>query len=292
MEDTELLSLDRLPRVSIVILYNGDKTIVDNIIKYNINNTTYPKDRIQLIIGSKHDVQLSLDIKYKVVPFSNERAKLGEMYNKCIEQCKHDYILIKNDDCVYYSNSIYNRIYSLNYKDIHCSFSTNKHYYDITKKKKYYTTEPLDRDYFNRCQPYSLGFKKHFWKNTKFLDDWNTYNDVIFIKDRYDKCIEINSLYVGLSIIHGNNNYTKNLKIYKSEDSKINIDGLEYLDHIKTIYEGDKNNNESDNNESDNNDDKINKEFYSKHGEDTKYTEKIDINDDYVHFTNVESDED
>lgn len=309
MEDTELLSLSKLPKVSIVILYNGDSELVNGIISYNINNTTYPKDRLQIVIGSHTDIDLKLDIKYKLVKYNNEKIKLGEMYNKCVEQCKNDYIVFMHDDCVYYPMSIYNRIYSLSYKNIQCSFSTNKHYYDVCEKKHYFTTEPLSRDYFNRCHPFSLSFKKYFWKNNNFVNEWNTYNEVMFVKDKYDKCVEINSLYVGISIIHQNNKFVKNLKIYNQNDSKLDINSLKYLDDMKFKinettgqYERDTQNNtegdsgdKTEENVTDNNSKsikkEINKEFYNKFSNDTKYTEKLEIVDDYVDYSNITDEE-
>ena len=235
MIDTDLCEIDNLPKVSIILFYNGEKDIVDKIIRYNINNTLYPKDKLQLVIGTHRDVNLELDVKYKVVKFEDEKMKLGERYNVCLGACKNDYIVMMHDDCIYYPNSIYNRVYSLLYKDIQCSFSTNKHYYDICEKKHYFTTEPLNREYFNRCHPFSLAFKKHFWKKNNFLKEWNTYNDVMFIKDRYDRCVEINSFYIGISILHKTNRYVKNLKVYSQNESKLGIRELDHLDKMEFV---------------------------------------------------------
>ena len=233
--DTDELPLHKLPNITIITLYSHPSILVDTLIKHNINHTTYPKDKIQWIVGANNELDindLDCSLKYKFVEL-DETMKLGERYNKCIKNAKTDYIIIMHDDCIYYPNSIFNRIYSLLQEDINCVYCSNKAYYDVIERSYYYTTTSLYNDIYQRCHPFSFGFSKKFWQEHPFKDEWNNYSDVEFIKDRYSQCKEISWVNMGISILHSKNNYTKNLKIVKKEIKNIDIKGLEYLNIIQ-----------------------------------------------------------
>lgn len=238
--DDELLPSDNLPRVSLVLLYNGDPRLVDKLVEYNINKTTYPKDKIQLVIGTNgSEVDLNLSIKHKLVKLDSG-MKLGERYNKCIEKTNSDYVLLMHDDCVYFPNSIYNRVYTLVQEDISCSYGANKLYYDINGNQQYYTIKSPYLDHYKRCAPFSLSFKRALWKDNRFQSDWNTYNEVPFIKDNIANCLEISCNHIGISILHDNNRYTRSIRIFKKSGETIPVPGLEYLNTYKAIVCGDR----------------------------------------------------
>ena len=149
----------------------------------------------------------------------------------------------------------------------------------------------------------------------------------MFIKDRYDRCVEINSFYIGISIIHLTNKYVKNLKVYSQNESKLGIRELDHLDKMEFVINEksglyvkkeeitdvvNKNENESvketenesvketetetesvketeklDSKKEKSKEHKINKEFYSKYDQSTKYTEKNTNTKDYLDYSNV-----
>ena len=219
------ISPEDLPYLSVCIpTYNRRKFM--KLVKLNYENSTYPKEKMELII-----LDDGLDKIEDVIPngsniryyHNKEKKTIGWKRNECVRLAKYDIIAFMDDDDYYYPNSLINRVCNLLKSERDCVFCSTVGCFHINKLSSIINSTPIDAPLENKVSEASLTFKKSFWHNNKFNSEDKINEGVNFIKNSTDKCKEISWEGVFVQLLHTYNTIPKKLNFEERNGSHFNF---------------------------------------------------------------------
>jgi len=172
--DIKKFDQQNLPTVSIVtITYNRKKFF--EIAINNWMSFMYDRTKLEWIIvddsEKKEDqlfdlidplLQQGHNIKYVIL---NQHTKVGKKRNIGCEVARGDFIMMMDDDDIYFSDSILSKVISLTTHDKQICFSRPLAVLDVKNMSSYII------EGFDDVAEASLCFTKHYWLNVKKFDD-------------------------------------------------------------------------------------------------------------------------
>lgn len=213
------------PNISIcTITYNRSKFVP--LMLLNINNTNYPKDKIEWIIvddsnNNKLKELLPKDLNIKYIKLKN-KTNIGEKRNLSIQNASNEIILIMDDDDYYPAKSFTNRVNKLLNENVDIVFSTIIPCFDINKYISYINVPDINENIKNRISESTLCFKKSYWKNNKFNNKSKKNEGYDIINDKTN-FYEINSQDIIISLSHKNNSTNRKVPKTDSNGSHYNL---------------------------------------------------------------------
>lgn len=213
------------PNISIcTITYNRSKFLP--LMLLNINNTNYPKNKIEWIIiddsaNDKLKELLPKDLNIKYIKLKN-KTNIGEKRNLSIQNASNEIILIMDDDDYYPAESFTNRVNKLLNENVDIVFSTIIPCFDINKYISYINVPDINENIKNRISEATLCFKKSYWKNNKFNNKSKKNEGYDIINDKTNFC-EINSQNIIISLSHKNNSTNRKVPKTDSNGSHYNL---------------------------------------------------------------------
>lgn len=208
------LDHEQLPLVSIVTVTYNRKTLFPMAIR-NWTLFDYPKDHLEWIIVDDSDDGNSLSdllpkdsrICYYRLQTTG-RLSIGQKRNYGVEHATHPIIILMDDDDYYYPCSIYARVALLLKHPQHDLVGvTDLDIYDTLN------------DFSARCKgalisEASMGFRKSFWQEQHFPDQFNSLGEGYpFTKDRRHRIIKMPSCFNLIAMTH-RTNYTQSGRSY------------------------------------------------------------------------------
>lgn len=192
----------------------------------NINNTNYPKDKIEWIIvddsnNNKLKELLPKDLNIKYIKLKN-KTNIGEKRNLSIQNASNEIILIMDDDDYYPAKSFTNRVNKLLNENVDIVFSTIIPCFDINKYISYINVPDINENIKNRISESTLCFKKSYWKNNKFNNKSKKNEGYDIINDKTN-FYEINSQDIIISLSHKNNSTNRKVPKTDSNGSHYNL---------------------------------------------------------------------
>lgn len=219
------ISPEKLPYISVCIpTYNRRKFM--KLVKLNYENSTYPKEKMELII-----LDDGIDKIEDVIPngsniryyHNKEKKSIGWKRNECVRLAKYDIIAFMDDDDYYYPNSLINRVCNLLKSERDCVFCSTIGCFHINKLSSIINSTPIDSPLENKVSEASLTFKKSFWHNNKFNSEDKINEGTNFIKNATDKCKEISWEGVFVQLLHTYNTIPKKLDFEERNGSHFNF---------------------------------------------------------------------
>ena len=219
------ISPEDLPYISVCIpTYNRRKFM--KLVKLNYENSTYPKEKMELII-----LDDGIDKIEDVIPHGPnvryhhniEKKTLGWKRNECVRLAKYDIIAFMDDDDYYYPNSLINRVCNLLNSERDCVFCSTIGCFHINKLSSIINATPIDVPLENKVSEATLTFKKSFWHNNKFNNNDKINEGMYFIKNARDKCKEISWEGVFVQLLHTYNTIPKKLDFEEQNGSHFNF---------------------------------------------------------------------
>lgn len=209
-----------LPKISVVILTYKREHMLQLLI-WNINNTSYPKAKIEWIIvddspnNEDNNIKQTLD-KYDNVKYVllDKKYNIGEKRNIGVKNCTNDIICFMDDDDYYPYNSIKYRVIELLLSKKECCGITSFGCFQINNLVSIYKINDINLTLGERLSPASLCFKKQFWEQKNIDDNKNVNELTNFIRERETNVHEIMDNGVLVSLLH-NFNYKNNKKTFK-----------------------------------------------------------------------------
>ena len=219
------IDFDKLPHVSLCIpTYNRAKFIP--IINMNLNNNTYPSDKLEIIIldDGTEEIESKLpkmdNIKYYKY---NKKNTIGFKRNECVRLASNDIIAFMDDDDYYYPNSLFNRVCHLITSNKDCIFCSTIGCFSINKLSSIINTSPINYPVEKKVSEATLTFKKSFWHNHKFNNNDSINEGEHFIKNAVHKCKEISWEGIIVQLIHTYNTCKKNQDMPEKNGSHFNF---------------------------------------------------------------------
>lgn len=219
------ISPEDLPYVSICIpTYNRRKFM--KLLKLNYENSTYPKDKVELIILDdgidkvEDDIPRDMNVRYY---HNKEKKNIGWKRNECVRLAKYDIIAFMDDDDYYYPNSLINRVCNLVKSERDCVFCSTLGCFHIYKLSSIINSSPVELPLEKRVSEATLTFKKSFWHNNKFNNDDKINEGEYFIKNAVNKCKEISWEGVIVQLLHTYNTINKKLDFEERNGSHFNF---------------------------------------------------------------------
>tara|TARA_B100001175_G_scaffold246013_1_gene212663 strand:+ start:738 stop:1859 length:1122 start_codon:yes stop_codon:yes gene_type:complete len=214
-----------LPYISVCIpTYNRRKFM--KLVKLNYENSTYPKDKMELIIldDGIDKVEDAIPKDDNVRYYHNrEKKNIGWKRNECVRLAKYDIIAFMDDDDYYYPNSLINRVCNLLKSERDCVFCSTIGCFHIAKLSSIINSTPIDAPLENKVSEASLTFKKSFWHNNKFNSDDKINEGAYFVKAAVEKCKEISWEGVFVQLLHTYNTIPKKLDFEERNGSHFNF---------------------------------------------------------------------
>ena len=205
-----------LPTVSIVTI-TKDRPQFFKLAMMNYTGIDYPNEKIEWIIVDdgknqikKTDLESIKDINYI---YLSKPTSIGEKRNIAIKNAKNKVICMMDDDDIYPPRHLLIKLAYLRHYKKQCVYCSQIACFHIEKMISTINIPPFQLCPSKRVSEATLCFYKSFWK-TKGFDDNDNFNEgYTFIKDRYDKIVELPWKDVIISLLHKNNisNRVKNI---------------------------------------------------------------------------------
>jgi glycosyltransferase involved in cell wall biosynthesis len=231
------LSLDQLPPVTIVTVTYNRKAIFPMAIR-NWSLFDYPHDRLEWVIVDDSDDGSSLSsllpndthICYYRLKTTG-RLSIGQKRNFGVEHATHSIIVFMDDDDYYYPYSIHARVaLLLKYPQYDLVGVTDLDIYDVVNDFSARVKGSL-------ISEASMGFRKSFWQEQHFPDQFNSLGEGYpFTKNRRHKIIKMPSCFNMIAMTH-RTNYTqggRSYDRYKNVTKKDNL--LHTLDFSTRLF--------------------------------------------------------
>jgi hypothetical protein len=203
-----------LPSVSIVTVTYNRKKVFPMAIR-NWKRFEYPAEKMEWIIvddsedGSNLHGLLPKDQRiYYYRLQTTGRLSIGQKRNYGVQKANHEYILFMDDDDYYYPLSIYARIaLLLKYPQYDLVGVTDLDIYDVVNDFSARVKGSL-------ISEASMAFKKSFWRECPFPDEFNSLGEGYpFTKDRRNRIIRMPSCFNMIAMTH-RTNYTQGGRSY------------------------------------------------------------------------------
>ena len=222
---------DQLPCVSVCVpTYNRRKFM--KLLKLNYENTTYPKNKFELIIydDGTDKIQDVIPVGHNVRYIYNEtKQNIGYKRNMCVQYAKYDIIAFMDDDDYYYPNSLINRVGNLLKSDSECVFCSTIGCFHISKLSSIINSTPINLPLEKRVCEASLTFKKSFWHNNKFNNNDKINEGEYFVKNSITKCKEISFEGIIVQLLHTYNTIKKELNFEERNGSHFGFTDEDFL---------------------------------------------------------------
>lgn len=138
--------------------------------------------------------------------FYRNRLPIGLKRNLGVKIAKYDVICHMDDDDYYPPNSVYERVRTLLQNEdkqiVSCSAIAS---FNIIRMISMINVPPFDMSYEKRVSEATLCYYKKFWEDHKFDNSVICSEGESFLKDRVDKCLDIDWRGVIISLIHSKN---------------------------------------------------------------------------------------
>ena len=138
--------------------------------------------------------------------FVKNRLPIGLKRNLGVKIAKYDVICHMDDDDYYPPNSVYNRVKALllnkEYSVVSCSAIAS---FNIIRMISMINVPPFDMSYEKRVSEASLCYYRKFWDERKYDNDVICSEGEGFLKDRVDKCLDLDWNGIIISLIHSKN---------------------------------------------------------------------------------------
>lgn len=215
-----------LPNVSIVTVTYNRKDIFPLAVR-NWQLFDYPRDKLEWVIVDDSDDGTSLS---GVLPKSNQikyyrlkttgRLSIGQKRNYGVENSTSNFIIFMDDDDYYYPLSVYARIaLLLKYPTYDLVGVTDLDIYDVVNNFS-------ARVKGSMISEASMAFRKSFWIQQKFPDQFNTLGEGYpFTKDRRDRIIKMPSCFNIIALTHWSN-YTQSGRSYDKFKNVVKKDNI------------------------------------------------------------------
>lgn len=200
----------KLPNISIITLTHNRKEFLPLMIN-NYLGTDYPRDKLEWIIIDDGDDNLESLINDKKEEIDNltyhklsNKTSIGDKRNIGVDLAKYSVIAFMDDDDVYYPRHLLLRWAYLDFYKMECAYCTTIGCFHIKKLISHINVPPFHIPLEHRVSEASLIFNKSFWEKRKFTNI-SIGEGSEFIKDRYDRCIEIPWKEIIISLQHHKN---------------------------------------------------------------------------------------
>lgn len=236
-DNNYILKLDKidnkdLPKITIITPTFNRRNLF-YIALNNINNTTYPKNKIEWIIVEEESDNMVEDIVPKWAKYIKLKNKttIAHKRNIACLNSTSSIILHMDDDDYYPPNSFLARTkILLKYPDYECIGCSNIGVYDIINDKSSIASDGL-----LSLSEASMAYTKRFWIEHNFNPKTEKGEFKDFIMGRFDKIMDIPYSFVLIAINH-NSNFT-NRKITSKLKNDVNFIDTWDIDEQLFFYE-------------------------------------------------------
>jgi glycosyltransferase involved in cell wall biosynthesis len=169
---------------------------------YNYHQFDYPKEKIEwIVVDDSDDPTKTIEHypSYITVIRPASHLTIGAKRNMGCQKASHPYILMMDDDDIYYPESIKNRVYYLmkgHCKIIGCNYIMH---FNLKSSKGSYASDGI-----RVLSEASLGITKQFWEERPF-DNRMAGEGQLLVRGREDQVLVIPPIYIFCAVNHGSN---------------------------------------------------------------------------------------